>query len=364
MLFEPLPAGPWPEPTTAALMLPFGQGGQGGPPSADTAAEGEVAPRGVLIAGLSPRIPMTDAYRNFFEVVTGQLTTAIANAWADQVTAKQRLDELTSELQEQLDAHVQLNAELREIGVEWERMLAEARAAARMRDEFLSAAAHDLRTPLTSIHGHAQLLQRQAARPGGVPADRLLSGIGQIQNAVAQMQRLVNDVVDVGRLQAGQSLSLDRQPADLVQLTQRAAQKHQQTTARHQIIVEAPALSLVGAWDARRLERVLDNLLSNALKYSPDGGPVTLFVTLTPPQPHEDIRWAALRVRDTGIGIPAAELAGIFDHFSHASNVQDQIRGSGIGLASVRQIVEQHGGAVSVESEEGKGSTFTVRLPL
>jgi len=282
----------------------------------------------------------------------------------EQVHARQRSEALMDEVQEQLDAHVQLNAELREIGEEWKRVLAEARAAARMRDEFLSAAAHDLRTPLSSIHGHTQLLQRQAGRPGGVPADRLLSGVGQIQDAVAQMQRLVDDLVDIGHLQAGQPLPLDSQPADLVQLAQRAAGKHQQTTALHQISVEAAVPALVGQWDARRLERVLDNLLSNALKYSPDGGQVTLSVALEPPQSHEDVRWAALRVRDTGIGIPAAELPGIFDHFSRASNVQDDIRGSGIGLASVRQIVEQHGGAVSVESEEGKGSTFTVRLPL
>jgi signal transduction histidine kinase len=110
-----------------------------------------------------------------------------------------------------------------------------------------------------------------------------------------------------------------------------------------------------------RLDRVLDNLLSNAIKFSPNGGGITVAVA------HEDVvggPWAVVAVRDQGLGIPAADLPRVFERFRRARNVEGRIGGTGIGLASVRQIVEQHGGAITVESVEGAGSTFTVRLPL
>ena len=128
-------------------------------------------------------------------------------------------------------------------------------------------------------------------------------------------------------------------------------------------------------WDSARLERVLDNLLSNAVKYSPDGGLITVSIARErgsgglSPSPTPDSHapapssWATVAVRDPGIGIPAADLPHTFHLFHRAGNV-GQIAGTGIGLAGVKQIVEQHGGAVTVESGEGDGSAFTVRLPL
>jgi signal transduction histidine kinase len=109
-----------------------------------------------------------------------------------------------------------------------------------------------------------------------------------------------------------------------------------------------------------RLERVLENLLSNAIKYSPEGGSITVAIA------DEEIGgpWAVLTVRDQGLGIPAADLPRVFERFQRARNVEGRIGGTGIGLASARQIVEQHGGTIAAESAEGTGSTFTVRLPL
>jgi signal transduction histidine kinase len=118
---------------------------------------------------------------------------------------------------------------------------------------------------------------------------------------------------------------------------------------------------LVGAWDKSRLERVIENFYSNAFKYSPTGGEVTVSIGRVSAS---DGKWAELVVRDRGIGIPAADLPHVFERFHRGANVTGHIAGTGIGLAGVKQIVEQHGGAVRVESVEGKGTAVTVRLPL
>jgi signal transduction histidine kinase len=123
--------------------------------------------------------------------------------------------------------------------------------------------------------------------------------------------------------------------------------------------VEAAEDELVGLWDTMRLARVLGNLLDNAIKYSPAGGTIT--VALGRDERAEGA-WAMLAVRDQGMGIPAADLPHIFERFHRGSNVVGRI--AGIGLATARQIVEQHGGTITVESRPNKGSTFTVRLPL
>ena len=117
---------------------------------------------------------------------------------------------------------------------------------------------------------------------------------------------------------------------------------------------------LIGSWDPARMERVLDNLLGNAVKYSPTGGEIVVGVS------HEQTAagdWAVLVVRDQGVGIPAADLPHVFEPFHRARNV-GKVAGTGIGLAGVRRIVEQHGGAITAESREGVGSAFRVRLPL
>ena len=115
---------------------------------------------------------------------------------------------------------------------------------------------------------------------------------------------------------------------------------------------------MVGWWDTVRLERVLGNLLSNAVKYSPEGGIITVKVT------KEGDQWAVLSVEDQGVGIPADDLPHIFDRFHRAANIAGQIKGSGLGLASAHQIIKQHGGTITATSQQGKGATFTVRLPL
>jgi signal transduction histidine kinase len=144
-----------------------------------------------------------------------------------------------------------------------------------------------------------------------------------------------------------------------VEIVREAAAAVRGTTG-HRLRVDAAADELRGLWGGRRLERAVTNLLSNATKYSPPGTEVAVTIAR-----EDDVRgaWAVVSVRDRGIGIPAADLPHVFDRFRRGGNV-GRVPGAGVGLAGVRQIAEQHGGSVAVESREGAGSTFTLRLPL
>lgn len=242
---------------------------------------------------------------------------------------------------------------------------AEAEASLRARDETLATISHDLRTPLTSIRGLAQLIKRRLTRGVGMSPEELTERLGRIEEQTALMARMIDDLLDVARIEAGRPLELRREACDLVALVQKSAADVQRTTARHQLHVFADTAPIVGSVDAARLERVVMNLLTNAVKYSPDGGDIELTVRPETVRPETGSgRWAVLEVRDAGIGIPAEDLPRIFERFYRASNVGDQLRGTGLGLAGARQIVEQHGGEISVSSEPGAGTTFAVRLPL
>jgi signal transduction histidine kinase len=246
------------------------------------------------------------------------------------------------------------------LAVDNARLYEESGRALRLRDEFLSAVSHDLRTPLTTVRGFAQVLRRRLTRTGGEGSGWIDDGLANIETAASKMTGLVHELLDVARIQAGRPLDLTFKPADLVALARGAVADAARTAERHELRVEASVPQLAGRWDAPRLERVLANLLSNALKYSPDGGLIT--VTVEPFQ--EDGRdWACLSVRDQGIGIAERDLPHIFERFFRGANAKGIIDGVGIGLAGVRRIVEQHGGAIAVDSKEGSGATFTLRLP-
>ncbi|HLH24554.1 MAG TPA: ATP-binding protein [Chloroflexota bacterium] len=247
------------------------------------------------------------------------------------------------------------------VAVDNARLYQEANAAIRVRDEFLSSASHDLKNPLVSMKGYAQILEALVADDSASTSRQVAAGLAKIDRAATKMSGLIDELLDVAHLQAGRPLELRRRPTDLVALTQQAVAEQQPTAPRHELRVEPQATSLVGLWDAGRLDRVLGNLLSNAVKYSPAGGTITLRLAR-----EQDAMgaWAVLQVQDQGMGIPAADVPHVFERFHRGGNVTGQIRGAGIGLAGVCQIVEQHGGTVGVESQEGQGATFTVRLPL
>jgi signal transduction histidine kinase len=146
---------------------------------------------------------------------------------------------------------------------------------------------------------------------------------------------------------------------DLVALAGQQMGDKAELSRKHDLTLNTSSPELIGRWDAERLERLLGNLLANAINYSPEGGPIEVGIT-TDAGGCE----AIITVRDQGLGIPPDDLPHIFDRFHRGRNVVNRIPGSGIGLTGARQIVEEHGGTIAVESEEGKGTTFTVRLPI
>jgi len=234
---------------------------------------------------------------------------------------------------------------------------AEAEAAIQARDELMGLISHDLRNPLTVVRGHVQLLRRRAGRPAGLSTDELLSGLGTIESSIASLATQIDELQDATHLQAGRPLELNLRSMDLVEVTRQVVLRHQGMVDKHRLHFETALPSLVGTWDTGRLERVLGNLLSNAIKYSPMGGEIAVSLS-------SNGSWAELAVEDHGVGIPAQDLPHIFERFHRAGNVVGRIPGSGLGLAGARDIVQQHGGTIQVESLEGQGSTFIVRLPM
>jgi PAS domain S-box-containing protein len=226
---------------------------------------------------------------------------------------------------------------------------------------FLVAVSHDLQQPLTVIKGQAQVLQRQLARGEVVEPERLEKCMSYINAAVMRMHTMIQELLDGALQESGQPLALVPEPTDLVALTRQAVSEHQLAFELHRFVLDVESPSLVAMVDAARLQRVVGNLLSNAVKYSPDGGPVRVRVahTHTP-----DGLMAELSVQDEGLGIPPGDLPRIFERFQRGSNVVGRIAGTGLGLAGVRKMVELHSGSISVESEVGAGSTFTVRVPV
>ena len=236
---------------------------------------------------------------------------------------------------------------------------AQAQQALRAREEFAAGITHDLKSPVTTIRVLTQFMERQIQR--GVPPspEQLLQTLAKVEAGTDRLLKQIAGLLDLSRLQGGQELALNRRETDLVLLALRVAEEHAQRTNRHAIQVDAAEPELTGSWDPDRLERVLSNLVDNAVKYSPDGGTVVMKLHDDP----DTEGWVRLSVRDEGIGIPAADLPHIFQRFYRGTNVAGRISGMGIGLAGSRQIVEQHGGSLTVESAEGAGTTVMVRLP-
>lgn len=226
--------------------------------------------------------------------------------------------------------------------------------------EFLTTLAHDLKNPLTTVRGQTQLMRRRIERGEALDVNRLRTGLEAIDLAAIRITNLMDELGDVMRLRAGHQIDLHREPTDLVELVQRAMKEHGRLSEMHAFRLETELTRLQGYWDGPRLERVLTNLLGNAVKYSPAGGEIVIGLRQ---QGVGRAAEALLSVSDHGVGIPAGDLALIFDRFQRAGNALG-FAGSGIGLAGVKRIVELHDGTISVQSVEGVGSTFTVCLPI
>jgi signal transduction histidine kinase len=239
------------------------------------------------------------------------------------------------------------------LAVDNARLYREARRAVQMRDEFLSVAAHELKTPVTTLLGFSQLLLSQLSQKG-VLDDRVVGqAIRAVERGSNRMSRLVSQILDVSRLDGGR-LVLDRQITDLAALVQGLATAMQTTTRRHTLLVRAP-VRVPALVDPLRLEQVVTNLLDNAIKYSPQGGEIE--VELVQPSPG----MARLAVTDHGIGILPERQQHIFERFYQAHE-GDHASGMGLGLYISRQIVELHGGSIKPEFPPDGGTRFVIDL--
>ncbi len=304
-----VPPGPWTDPPDTAVVVPIPSN------KAHWLA-------GFLVAGVSSRLKLDDSYRDFLTFVSSQIATSIANA-REYEEEKKRAEALA-----EID---------------------------RAKTAFFSNVSHEFRTPLTLMLGPIEDLLS-----GGntkVPADVK----GQLEVAhrnSLRLLRLVNMLLDFARIEAGRAQAVF-EPTDLAAFTSELASVFHAATERAglRLTVDCPPLGEPVYVDREMWEKILLNLVSNAFKFTFEG---EIAVTL------RSVNGAAeLRVRDTGVGIPAEEIPRLFERFHRAPTTRSRTHeGSGIGLALVQELVKLHGGSVRVESRLGEGSTFIVRLPL
>ncbi|MCI0573595.1 MAG: transporter substrate-binding domain-containing protein [Myxococcaceae bacterium] len=236
------------------------------------------------------------------------------------------------------------------------RLFAQAQDAIHMRDLFLVVAAHELRTPLTSLNLRLEKLGRLARKvaPDTLPTSRVLSELGVIEKQTHKLGALIEQLLDVSRLTAG-TLELRPEPVDVCRLVRDVAEAFQEQASRSGSRLELQAnCSAEGWFDRLRLEQVVGNLVSNALKFG-GGKPIEVRIEPVPGR-------VRISVRDHGIGLTDEAKARIFEKFERAVS-ERHYGGLGLGLYISRQLVEAHGGTITVESAPGAGSTFTVDLP-
>ena len=221
------------------------------------------------------------------------------------------------------------------------------------KDAFLAVLTHDMRTPLTSIKGYSSILvDRELTREQQVKIAKV------ILQSEESLLEIVNNILEIEKLQSGVPVHLDTATFDLALLTRTAVETLEAPAMEKKIALRyepVPSPIMITA-DMSKIQRVLLNLISNAVKYTPKEGSVSVDTQMNG-------RYAIVEVKDTGYGIPADELPHIFDRFSRVKGHQHIAIGTGLGLAIVKSLVEAHDGEITVDSQEGVGSTFTVKLP-
>ena len=290
--------------------------------------------------------------------VAAQIAIAIA-----QSRLRERVLRDTEQLEERVrqrthdlnDSNARLESEVAE------RRRAETAAAHanRLKSEFLATMSHELRTPLNAIIGFAEVLKDDLV---GELSEQQREYVGDILDSGEHLLQLINDILDLSKVEAGK-MDLDLDAVDLKPLfgNSLAMVKEKALAQRIELVADVDA-SLDSAWlDARKVKQIVYNLLSNAVKFTPSGGTVVLRVAPV----EQDGWWLAVSVTDTGIGISVADQARLFQPFVQIDgSLAKQFEGTGLGLAMVKRLTELQGGSVSLDSAPGKGSTFTVLLPL
>lgn len=233
----------------------------------------------------------------------------------------------------------------------------ELEQANKLKDQFLSMASHELKTPITSIRGQAQLALRRIAKQREVSPDisTAYTALEKIEQQTRRLNALVEDLLDLSSIQAGK-IPLQMSNCDLVEVC-RAVVEEQRLLSGRSITFETPLETGKIKADANRLSQVVTNLVSNALKYSPDEKPISVRL-------NQDDGKITIAVEDEGSGIAPEEQEHIFEPFYRASHARGSSKnGMGLGLAICKDIVERHGGSIWCDSHPGKGSSFFVSLP-
>jgi signal transduction histidine kinase len=293
-----------------------------------------------------------------------QLGIQLKERLGELETANQTIREMNRDLQKRVDgATAQLQEHMRELASALEQL----QEIDRLKSRFLSMASHELKTPLTSISGLAQVLLRrmrrrlEIGRPSDEDWQEEQSGhVGRLEllnSQTARLGRLVDELLDVSRIESGK-LEFRVQSVDMANLVREVAGRMQLSTNVHSIEVDLDGTSenSVDA-DPDHLEQVLDNLVSNAIKFSPDGGTIQLRV-------RDQGDSLMVSIQDTGVGIPGDQLEAVFGLFYQAEDpVSRRTGGMGLGLYISREIISRHGGRIWAESKPGAGSTFNFSLP-
>lgn len=234
-------------------------------------------------------------------------------------------------------------------------LVGELKSLDQAKSDFFTTVSHELRSPLTSIEGYVEMLGDPDTGPLNLQQQRMVNAIDR---GASRLRRLIDDVFTLAKLESGATKPSYR-PVNLVDLVLESVESARPSLIARDLDLDTrtPGHAVIVSADSAQLDEVFTNLLTNAAKLTPEGGRVSASLAI------EDGA-AVVRVRDTGIGIPESEQEHVFGRFFRASNARRQtIPGTGLGLAIVRSIVSSHGGHISVSSEEGKGSTFAVRLP-
>jgi len=244
-------------------------------------------------------------------------------------------------------------ASLTAIAISYKRGEQQLRDLDRAKDEFISTAAHELRTPLTAIMGYSELLLS-----GNYDASQQREFATEIYGRGEALERLIGDLLDVSLIQIGRGLAFESKSTRLQSILQRVIEHFRQNAPRHQVELRCAAdLPEMVVCDAGRITQVLENLIGNAIKYSPQGGPVVLEVTMADSM-------LQFCVSDQGVGMTDAELRRAFDKFYRANATTTTPGGLGLGLCIVRQIVEGHGGKIEIKSRPQEGTRVSFTLPL
>ena len=220
----------------------------------------------------------------------------------------------------------------------------------------MNAAAHELRTPVTSIVGYAELMQRRLDQ-GDLDGDRLRRPVRAVLDQAYRLRRMTSTFLDQARLANGQ-LVIERRVIDLVEIVSHVVDQFQLLAEQHQWQVVLPPTSILIDGDELRIEQIIYNLLQNAVKFSLPGSMITVELQQTD-------GWGVVAISDRGVGIESEELPRLFDRFYRAKNTpDDQSSGWGIGLYIVKEFIAAHDGIIEVESEYGEGSCFSLKFPL